>query len=110
MNSKLDYFIKNERVDIEDHYQRMMMDCTKNMIEALIDEEIEVAQSYANINQELASFFVEISKMNKKQLIQERIYQNGSDIDEQIDQIYEEILDYLENQNHETTIKWKTIS
>ena len=78
MNSKLKYFIENGRDDIEDHYQRMMMDCTKNMIEALIDEQIEVAKSYANINQELASFFVEISKMNQQQLIQERIYQNGN--------------------------------
>jgi protein-disulfide isomerase-like protein with CxxC motif len=98
MNSKLDYFIKNRIVGIEDHEQRMMMDCTKNMIEALIDENIEVAQSYANINQDLAASFVEYSKMNQFQLIQERIYQNGSDINEEVDEIYEEILEHLKRE------------
>lgn len=105
MNSRLEYFIKHGKINIEDHEQRMMMDCTKNMLEALIDGNIEVAKSYANINQEIASSFVEYSKMNQHQLIQERIYQNGSDINEQNDVTYEEILEYLENQNYETTTK-----
>jgi hypothetical protein len=84
-----------DRIIDEDHEQRLLMDGVKNMLEAMIDEEDNIAQCYANSHQELTNMYKKYSFMNKKELIQERIYQNGYYPNEKVDTKLEKILDSM---------------
>lgn len=83
------------KITSEDHEQRLLMDGTKNMLEALIDEQYDIAQCYANSHQELMNMYKQYFSMNKKQLIQERIYQNGYYPDQKADIFFEKTLDSM---------------
>lgn len=77
-----------------DHMGRLMMDTTKNILEALIDGDIETAKEYSK----MASFSKDLEiylKKSRKELVIERLTDSGYSVDEETDRKYEELLKTL---------------
>ena len=78
-----------------DHWGRLIMDATKNMIEAIIDGDLETAQGYAR-SANIQPWYEEYIKMNLRQLIEARLCENGWRPDEEEDKVYENFLKLLD--------------
>jgi len=81
----------------EDHEQRLKMDCYKNMLEAMLDNETEVAEKYSRIDDEMKKLYESAKKLSRRDLLQERIYQNGYYPDEKHDEILLDLLQKIDN-------------
>jgi hypothetical protein len=91
--------IKKEQTKIyfEDHEQRLKMDCYKNMLEAMLDNETEIAEKYSRIDDEMKKWYESAKKLSRRDLLQERIYQNGYYPDQKHDEILLDLLQKIDN-------------
>lgn len=91
--------IKKEQTKFyfEDHEQRLKMDCYKNMLEAMLDNETEVAEKYSRMDDQMKQFYESAKKLSRRDLLQERIYQNGYYPDEEHDEILQDLLQQVDN-------------
>lgn len=85
------------KIKFESHDQRMKMDCHKNMLEALLDDDIETAEKYSRIDDEMSGWFQKYRNMSKRDLLQNRIYQNGYLPDEEFDEKLQDILQDIDD-------------
>ena len=76
-----------------DHTGRIMMDGLKWMLEALIDGDIEAAQIIGRI---FPHWYNHYSKMSLRELVEERLLENGWNVNEEEDLKYEELLKTLD--------------
>ena len=96
MSGRLIDHYKNRGIPgFADHAQRLGMDGLKNMLEAMIDGQHDIAKMYGNMNHEMKGFYEEFSKMDKKELYRQRTYQTGYTVDEDTDEQVEEIFGFL---------------
>ena len=77
-----------------DHWGRLIMDATKNMIEAIIDGDLETAQGYAR-SANIQPWYEEYIKMDLRQLIEARLCENGWRPSKEDDKVYEDFLKFL---------------
>lgn len=83
------------RISFADHEQRLLMDGCKNITEAMLDDCNEVAENISKSHPELEKFYQECLKKNQKELLQERIYQNGYSPDDFLDEELQDLLDSM---------------
>lgn len=96
MSGRLIDHYKNKGIPgFADHEQRLGMDGLKNMLEAMIDGEDEIAKMYGNMNDEMKGFYEQFSKLDKKELYRQRTYQTGYTVDEDTDEQVEEIFGWI---------------
>lgn len=94
----LQNFLKEKnKFYFEDHEQRLKMDCYKNMLEAMLDEDMETAEKYSRIDDEMKELFESSKKLSKRDLLQQRIYQNGYYPDEKHDEILLDLLHQIDS-------------
>ena len=91
----LDNYKRKGVPQFEDHDQRLGMDGLKNMLEALLDGRDDIAKMYGNMNPEMAKFYEEFSKLDKKELIRQRSYQPGYSVDKETDEQVEELFNFV---------------
>jgi hypothetical protein len=83
------------RIVIEDNEQRMFMDGLKNMLEAMLAGQHDVAECYSRMHKDLTESFETYRNMSFKELLQNRLYQNGYSPDDELDEKLQDLLDSL---------------
>ncbi len=83
------------RIVIEDNEQRMFMDGLKNMLEAMLAGQYDVAECYSRMHKDLTESFETYRNMSFKELLQNRLYQNGYSPDDELDERLQDLLDSL---------------
>ena len=83
------------RIVIEDNEQRMLMDGEKNMLEALLAGQRDVAECYSKSHKYLSESFENYKNMDFKELLQNRLYQNGYSPNDELDEELQKLLDSI---------------
>ena len=86
----------NEQMNrLADHEQRMFMDGLRYMLEAMIENENEVAEAYSKMHPDLTLSYEKYKEMSFKELYEERLNQNGYSPDDDVDALLRKNLSYL---------------
>jgi hypothetical protein len=83
------------RLSLADHEQRMFMDGLRYMLEAMIENENEVAEAYSKMHPDLTLSYEKYKEMSFKELIEERLNQNGYSPDDDVDDLLRKNLSSL---------------
>jgi hypothetical protein len=97
-SNKEKYFYYNKNTGdtmVADHLQRMFMDGLRYMLEAMIEDELEVAEAYSKMHPDLTEAYNEFKEMSLKQLIEERLVETGYTPDDNVDNIFKRTLQNL---------------
>ena len=79
--------------DFADHEQRMMMDGLKNMLEAMIEGQYDIAERYSKLHPELERLHQQYLALDHVSLIKERINNPGYTPDPALEEEVQKVLD-----------------
>ena len=76
-----------------DHEQRLLMDGVKNMLEAMIEEQHDIAERYSKLHPELEHLHQQYLTFDHVSLIKERINNPGYTPDPELEEEIQKVLD-----------------
>ena len=76
-----------------DHEQRLLMDGVKNMLEAMIEEQHDIAERYSKLHPELEHLHQQYLSFGHVELLKERINNPGYTPDSALEEEVQKVLD-----------------